>query len=84
MRVIVAVAGAISALLLGVWALSLQAQEVKPTLNTSAENATYNATLGIVEGISSTGADGVVWFGVAAFVLVSLGYLVAAATGGGR
>lgn len=82
MRSIIALAGGAGGLLLGLWAISLQAQAVEPTLNSSAANATYNVSISVYEGVGTAGGTAVVWFGVAAVVLVACGVLVKAARGG--
>lgn len=85
MRTIVAVATGISILLLGVRAISQQAQQAAPGANNSAAyNASYNTSVGVFEGISLAGGPGIVWFGVAAIVLVACGFLVVSSRGGGR
>lgn len=86
MRILIAVATAVSTLMLGFWAISQQAQSVAPTANTSATyNSSYNTSVGVIEGISTAGAQAVPWFGVAAVVLAACGFLVyVVANGGGR
>lgn len=83
MRTIVAIATSLSMLLAGVWAISEQAQRFNPTNDTSAStNATYDLGADLFDGLFSVGGKGMIWLGVAAIVLVSMGLLVAASSGG--
>lgn len=82
MRTTVAALLAISVLFVGVTAISEQAQQVEGTLNTTAANQSYNLSVGVFSGIGQA-SIGIVWFGIAAIVLMSLGALVVAG-GGGR
>lgn len=86
MRVTVAAVTAITALFVGVTAISESAQQAQPTLssaNSSAANASYNLSVGVFTGASQAGI-GIVWFGVGAIVVVALGMLVMAGRSGGR
>lgn len=85
MRVTVAVMTAISVLFVGVYAMSEAAQQAEPSTQSTAANQSYNMSVDVFTGISQGGGQGIVYFGVAAIVLVSLGFLVyAGASGGGR
>jgi len=81
MRTTVAVGMATTILVVGVYAISESAQQAQPALNTSSANQTYNLSVDVFTGISQAGIS-VVWGGVAAIVLVALGFLVFAGTGG--
>jgi len=86
MRVTVAVGVAVSMLVAGGVALSRAASEARGPAVTNGTNesaAAYNATREVFGGFLTAAGPGVVWFGVAAVVLVSLGILVSVA-GGGR
>lgn len=86
MRTSVAVLLAISVLFVGVTALSESAQQTKPTLNSSSSNASYNLSVDVFTGVSEAGGQALVYGGIAAIIIVSLGILVVAGgmTGGGR
>lgn len=84
MRTIVAVVMSTTFLFIGGYAISYQAQETQPTLNSTRANETFNVSLDVFEGVTSAGGMGIVWFGVAAVLLVALGFLVVAAQSGGR
>lgn len=83
MRTTVATLLSISVLFVGVIAISESAQQTKPTLNSSAANTSYNVSVDVLTGLGQAGI-GIVWFGIAAVVLVSLGLLVVAGGTGGR
>lgn len=82
MRVIVAVTAGITTLLLGLVAISTQADEVEPGdgAGDSVQNS-YDTALGVFDGVFQAG-EGIVWFGVAAIILVACGLLLAASSGG--
>lgn len=85
MRTVLGVLGSISMLVVGVFALSEQAQQVKDPAVTNGTNATesaYNTTSTVVEGVTTAAGPGLVWMGVAAIVLVALGFLVYAGSSG--
>lgn len=70
-------------LFVGLFAVSESAQQHQSGVNSTAgENASSLAD-GVFGGVFSAG-QGIVWFGVAAFVVVALGLLVAAGASGGR
>lgn len=81
MRTTVAALGAISFLFVGVTAISESAQQAEPTIDSEAGNASYQLGVDVFGGVSQAGI-GIVWFGVAAIVVVSLGLLVVAGNGG--
>jgi len=73
----------ITVLFVGVFAVSESAQQHQSGINsTAAENASSMAD-SVFNGVFSAG-QGIVWFGVAAFVVVALGLLVASGASGGR
>lgn len=79
MRTSVAALGSIVLLFAGLFAVSQQAEIVRPTAMNSPANgssAAYNTTQGVLEGITNAGGSGVVFAAVAAVILVSVGLLV--------
>jgi hypothetical protein len=82
MRLTVAVGAAVSTLLVGIIGISVSAQQAKPATDTQAANESYAAAKGVFGGIGVAAGEAVVFFGVAAIVLVSLGLLVVAGRGG--
>ena len=85
MRASIALLGGTSILFVGIFAISNAAQSSESTaLSASNESANaYNATTGITEGITQAAGPGIVWMGVAAFIVIALGYLVVS-SGRGR
>lgn len=84
MRTIVAVMMSTTFLFIGGYAISFQAQETRPALDSQRANESFNVTLEVFEGVTSAGGTGIVWFGAAAIIMVALGFLVYAASTGGR
>jgi hypothetical protein len=83
MRAIVGVAGLLSTLFLGFFALSQQAQRSAPVNNSTAlYNTSYNLTTNVAEGTGAGLASAAPYFGVAAVVLIAVGILYK--SGGGR
>ena len=80
----VAILGGISMLFVGIIAVSMAAQSSESTAMNGSQNAqdAYNATEGVFNGLGQAMGPGIVWMGVGAFVLISLGYLVYAAQSG--
>ncbi len=72
-------------LFVGVFAISESAQQSKGTaMNSSNASAdAWNTSVGVFEGMGQA-SQGIVWFGVAAVVVVALGFLVFAGASGGR
>lgn len=71
-------------LFVGTRAISESAQQNEAPSNQSAQDAQTMAE-GVFEGILGGGAgEGIVWFGVAAIIMIALGILVASYQGGGR
>lgn len=68
---------------MGYIGLSRVATDTKPGLNTTAQNESFAIAEGVFSGIGQGAGTGIVWFGVAAIVLVALGFLVASG-GSGR
>lgn len=69
----------------GLFSLSYQSQSVESTVtNSTNPNAgpAYNMTNDIFDGVAQAGGQSLVWFGVAAIILVSLGFLVYSFSGG--
>lgn len=86
MRTTVASLGSITVLLVGVYAISESAQQSKDTaLNASNSSSTaWNVSNDVFNGVLQGGGEGIVWFGVAAVIIVALGFLVTAGRSGGR
>jgi len=83
-RASVAILGGISMLFVGFIAVSNAAQSSESNAMNSSQNAqdAYNATEGVFNGLGQAMAPGVVWMGVAAFIMISLGYLYLASQSG--
>lgn len=88
MRTIVAVILAFSILILGFQAVGIQMDSadthIAETNTTNATDDAYNISSGVYEAVGEAGSQAVPWVGVAAIVLVSLGFLAFAWRGGGR
>jgi len=85
MRVSVAVLLGIVLLFAGLTAVSESAQQSRDAAVTNGTNATgdaYNMTRDTYGGITKAGSGAIVYMGIAAFILVALGYLVAAGNSG--
>lgn len=79
MRSIAGVLIGIVMFFMGVFAWSYQSQSVESTVNNSTNpNAgpAYNMTDGVLQGVSTVGSEAIVWGGIAAIILLSLGFLV--------
>lgn len=83
LRVSLAALLAIPLLFIGVIAMSESAQQVEPTLNSTSANTSYSVAEQVFNGVSTAGI-GIVWFGIAAVVVVALGFVVFAGQSGGR
>lgn len=83
MRATTAILGSIVMLFLGFFGLSYAAENVQTqALNgTNQSAAAYNTTTAITDGLGQAFAPAVVWMGVAAIILIALGYLVFATSG---
>jgi len=80
-----AILGGISILVVGFFGLqeaSIQTKDAAVTNGTNATQSAYNTTTGIIDGIGQAFAPGIVWFGIAAIILVALGFLVVAGKSG--
>lgn len=85
MRTTVAIAIAVSVLFLGVTAMSQAAQDAESTgLNASDGGAAYNTSVELFTGLGTVGGQAVVYGGVAAIVLGSIGLLWLAGNSRGR
>lgn len=84
MRTVISILGGISMLVVGFFALSEMSTNVQETaLNgTNGTQDAFNATNGVFEGIGQAAGPGVVWMGIAAVILVFLGFLVYAGRSG--
>lgn len=84
MRTTVAVLLAITILFVGFTAVSESAQQTEQiALNNSGGDA-WNLSTDVYGGIGEAGSSALVYGGIGAIVLVSLGVLVAAGNSGGR
>jgi hypothetical protein len=85
MRTSVAALGGIVILFVGFFGLSQQASQVKDVAVTNGTNATagsYNLATEVFGGLGITMSSAVVWMGIAALILVVMGYLVVAGNSG--
>lgn len=82
MRSVMTMVLSATVLLLGGYAMSEQAQQVKPTLNTTAQNNSYNVSITVYEGVTNSGGQSIVWFAAIGVILLSMGMLVMASRGG--
>jgi len=85
MRSLMAVLGGIVFLVIGVFGISTIASNTKDAAVNNGTNSTsnaWNATTGVFEGITQTAGPALVWAGIAAVVLVALGFLVYAGQSG--
>jgi len=85
MRTSVAVLLSIVILFGGITAVSNSAQESQDVAVTNGTNntaAAYNMTEDVYTGVGQAMGPGVVWMGIAAIILVALGYLVVAGQSG--
>jgi len=85
MRSSVAILLGIVIMVVGVFGISQAGQDVKDQAVTNGTNATqdaYNVSTEVFGGLSEAAAPGVIWFGVAAIVVIALGYLVVAGKSG--
>lgn len=86
MRASVAVVASISMAVVGIFAMSQASQQAAPTVNNSSNDtqAAAEAANQVFGGFFEALSPSLVWMGIAALVLVSLGILVASFSGGGR
>lgn len=85
MRASVGILGGISMLFVGFYGLSEMASQTEDPAVTNGTNATgsaFNTTSEVLGGIGQAASPAIVWMGVAAFILVALGFLVAAGNSG--
>lgn len=83
MRTTVGVGLGVVILFIGTIALSEGAQQSEATaMNSSSGAEAWNVSTEVFNGIGQVAGPGVVWMGVAAIVLVSLGILVTAGRSG--
>jgi len=72
-------------LFVGFYGLSESAQQSKDVAVTNGTNATssaYNTTSEVFGGLGQAMGPGVVWMGIAAIIIIALGYLVVAGNSG--
>lgn len=87
MRTVIAVGVAVCMVFIGFHALGTQAQlseDAAVENGTNDSEAVWNMTTELYGGGGTALAPALVWMGVAAVVLVSLGVLLTVAPGGGR
>jgi hypothetical protein len=85
MRATVGILGGISVLFVGFYGLQEQAsqtQDAAVTNGTNASASAYNTTSAVFDGLGQAAGPGIVWMGVAAVILVALGFLVVAGNSG--
>lgn len=85
MRASIGILGGISILFIGFYGLSEQASQTKDVAVTNGTNSTasaFNSTTEVFGGLGQAFAPGLVWMGVAALILVALGFLLAAGNSG--
>lgn len=85
MRASVGILGGITMLFVGFYGLSeasSQTRDVAVTNGTNASASAFNTTNEVIGGLGQVASPAVVWMGVAAFILVVLGFLVAAGNSG--
>lgn len=80
-RTVVAVVMSLGALMAGFWAISTQAQQTEPTLNSTASESAFNASVSVFGGLGDAAASMLPWMGVGAIVIIALGLLVASSGG---
>lgn len=86
MRASIAVAGSVSMVVVGVFAVSQASQQAQPVVNNSSNDtqAAADAANQVFGGLFTGLSPALVFMGVAALVVISLGILVATYQGGGR
>jgi nucleoside recognition membrane protein YjiH len=86
MRASIALLGGIVMLFVGWQALGTAAtnSESAAQAGSNQSAAAWNMSEAIYSGLGEAAGPSIVWMGVAAFILVACGVLVAAARGGGR
>ena len=83
MRTSVAVLGGITILFVGFFGLSQQASQTQSAINqTGASGSAFNTSTQVFGGAGQVMSSAVVWMGIAALILVVLGYLVMAGNSG--
>lgn len=85
MRVSVAILGGISILFVGFMAIAesaSQSEDAAVTNGTNASEAAWNMADGVFGGLGQAAGPGIVWMGIAAIIIVCLGFLVYAGSSG--
>lgn len=85
MRSSVGVLGGITVLFVGVYGLSEAASQTRDPAVTNGTNSTasaWNSTTAVLDGVGQAFSPALVWMGVAAIVLIALGFLIAAGNSG--
>lgn len=86
-RASIGILGGITMLFVGWIALNEAADnsyDAAVTNGTNSSEMAWNLGQTMFEGVGVGLSEAVVWFGVAAFILISAGFLVSVAGGGGR
>jgi hypothetical protein len=87
MRMSIGLLGGVVVLFIGIVGIGRSADlayEPAVVNGSNSSAAAYNMSQGVFEGVGAVASPAIVWAGVAAFVVLSLGLLVAVGSGGGR
>ena len=85
MRATVGILGGISVLFVGFMGLAEQAGQTEDAAVTNGTNSSaeaFNATTEVFGGLGQAAGPGIVWMGIAAVILIALGFLVVAGNSG--
>jgi len=85
MRASIGILGGISILFIGFYGLSEQASQTRDAAvanGTNSSASAFNSTSAVFDGLGQAFAPGLVWMGVAAVILIALGFLLAAGNSG--
>lgn len=77
-RAMLAVGLAVSALFVGITAISESAQQTEPELNSTSANDSYDLATGVFGGVSGAAVPALVFGGVGAVIAIALGILLTA------
>lgn len=87
MRISIGILGGIVLLFVGIFAINESAEQAYEPAVTNGSNASasaYNTSEAVIQGVAQSTTPYLVYAGVAAFILVSLGILLVASQRGGR
>jgi len=85
MRTSVAALGGIAVLFVGFFGLqeaASQSKDAAVTNGTNSTSAAWNTSTEVFNGLGQAFGPGIVWFGIAAVIIVALGFLVMAGNSG--